>query len=151
MYKKLYSLEFIISLLFLIISLSAIQIAMTSYDIGTARRMGTGYFPIVIAGIIALISVLIIIEVLMAKVTKTAEIDWRAFSVILLSIALFSLATLFLGMVVGFFVLVSISALAQKGYEIQAIILSSIGISIFSWLVFSVGLELALPLFRWGL
>jgi hypothetical protein len=111
--------------------------------------MGTGNFPILMSGVIALVSALTILEFLLTEVRSSSDLDWRGLLVILLSILLFSIVTLFFGLVLGFSVLVAVSVLAQKGFELKAVVLTSVGFSLFTWLVFSVGLELALPLFRW--
>jgi len=117
------------------------------YRMGTARRMGPGYFPHALAWILIGLG---LIQTLLAAGGQRGypQVDWRAAGAVLLAIAAFgvSLVTVGLGPAVALTVL--ISGLGDR----RSTPLQSLGLAGFMalacWLLFSVMLGLPLPLVR---
>jgi hypothetical protein len=65
--------DFLAGLLFLAIGAGAMLVAR-DYPFGTAMRMGSGYFPTVLGGILASFGLFLIIKA--AKSKETAELAW---------------------------------------------------------------------------
>lgn len=117
------------------------------YQLGTAAKMGPGYFPTVLGGILALLGLIIFgkaFEKHNAEL-KVDKVGWRELLLILGSVALFGLLLPSMGMVVSIFLLIAVAALASHEFSIRDTILTSIVLIAMSYLVFVKGLELQFP------
>lgn len=118
-------------------------------ELGTAFRMGPGYFPLVLAGVLSLFGILII-----ASAFKSAEeqpfgtLAWRGLIFILPAPVFFGLTVRGLGFVPAIFVTTLIAALASLKMKLPVALLLSAGVTLFSTLVFS--FALGLPFRRFG-
>src|SRR5690606_30942189 len=75
----------------------------TDYQMGTAARMGPGYFPFWVAIIMAILGAVIALSSLSPKAeeTKVAKFDWRSLFLVLGSVVLFGLLMRPLGLYVS--------------------------------------------------
>lgn len=119
------------------------------YEFGTARRMGPGYFPVVLSGVLFTLA---LIEgasaVLKPDPDNTATIDWRPLIAILGAVAAFAFTIRVFGMIPAFMVVVGLSALSEKSYGWKPALILSIVSCIAAWLLFSQLLGMTLPLFQ---
>lgn len=118
------------------------------YEFGAARRMGPGFFPVVLSSLLVLLA----LSELIAAVIKpeTRSIDWRPMFAILAAVIGFGVTMNFFGMIPAFFVVVGISALSEKGYGLLPAALLATVTCAFAWLLFSRLLGMPLPLVKWG-
>lgn len=119
-----------------------------SLELGTAFRMGPGYFPLVLAGVLTLLGVVILVQ--SVKVTREVigAIAWRGMLFILPAPIVFGLLVRGAGFVPALFVAAFIASFASERLRVPAALALATGITFFSVLVFSYGL--GLPFERFG-
>lgn len=123
----------------------AIVIA-SSYSFGTSLRMGPGYFPSVLGGLLILAG-LYLVAVGLRRVEQI-EGSWspRALIIVPLSFVLFGLLMEHAGFIPALMVLIFGSALAGSEFKFVEVLLLSIGLTAFSVALFIYGLGLPYPL-----
>ncbi len=117
-------------------------------DLGTAFRMGPGYFPLVLALILVVLGIVILIQATQVKGEPLGEIAWRGMLFILPAPIFFGLTVRGLGFVPSLFLTCLIAAFASSRMKpLQALLLSA-ALTVFSLVVFSYAL--GLPFERFG-
>lgn len=138
----------------IVLGLGAIAQAST-YTLGSLARMGPGLFPAILGVLLVLLGLII---ARMAYSPLTAEEDaedipppeWRGWGCILGGLLAFILIGQFGGLVPATFALVFISAMGDRQHTVRSAALLAAGVTILGVAVFSWGLQLQFPLFRWG-
>ena len=122
--------------------------AATSYDLGTLRRMGPGMFPMALGVILSVFGVALIIPALFRE-GKRPHI--RIFSplFVLLGVSAFALLVRPFGLIPAILAVVMISSVAELKIRPVSLTILSVAMCVLAWLVFRVGLGLAMPMFRW--
>lgn len=117
-------------------------------ELGTAFRMGPGYFPFILAILLVLLGVVVLISALREESEAIGHIAWRGIFLILPAPIFFGLSVRGLGFVPSIFLTSLIASFAsQKMKPLTALVLS-IGLTIFALVVFSYAL--GLPFQRFG-
>lgn len=119
-----------------------------SLDIGTALRMGPGYFPLLLAGVLVLLGVVILVQATRVEGEPIGDISWRGMLFILPAPIFFGLTVRGLGFVPALFVTSLIASFASLRMKPLTALVLSVAITIFSVAVFSYGLKL--PFERFG-
>lgn len=119
---------------------------------GRAIRMGPGYFPMILAGLLAFLGLV----VLLSGMTVPADPDdnairfrdwpWQALGLVTLAVVIFGLGIRPLGLGPSMGLAVFISALASRRFHIVTGLISAAVMVAFSWAVFIKGLGLPLPM-----
>ncbi|MGH7005798.1 MAG: tripartite tricarboxylate transporter TctB family protein [Alphaproteobacteria bacterium] len=124
--------------------------AIQSFDleIGTALRMGPGYFPLVLAGILVLLGIIVIIQGTQVEHEPMGPIAWRGILFILPAPILFGLTIRGLGFVPSLFLTGLLAAFASSKMRPGMALLLVGGLTLFSVIVFSYAL--GLPFRRFG-
>lgn len=117
-------------------------------DIGTALRMGPGYFPLILAGILIFLGVLIVVRALRADAGEIGPVAWRGLLFILPAPIVFGLTVRGLGMVLALVIIVLLVSHASRSMRPLTAACLAVGLTGFCVLVFSYGL--GLPLRRFG-
>ena len=117
-------------------------------ELGTAFRMGPGYFPLVLAGVLTLLGVVILVQSMKVKGDVIGAIAWRGMIFILPAPIVFGLLVRGAGFVPALFVAAFIASFASERLRVPAALALATGITFFSVLVFSYGL--GLPFERFG-
>lgn len=119
----------------------------TAYDIGSAARMGPGYFPLVLGILLILLGLVIGLRALSpsAGESKLAPTGWREILLILGSVALFGITLPFLGMVISVTLLILVASYATYEFSLRDTLISIVVLLILSYLAFVKGLELQFP------
>ena len=114
------------------------------YQLGTAAKMGPGYFPTVLGGLLAVLGLMIAASAFSKSniEARLQKVGWRELFLVLLGIALFAILLPKLGMVVSLWILIFVSAFASHEFSFKETALSAIVLSILGWVVFAKGLEL---------
>jgi hypothetical protein len=115
----------------------AFGVTAYSYDLGTALRMGPGYFPLVLSGLLIFLGGLIIIEGIVAGEGEAiGAIPWRG--IVLLSVAplFFGFTVRGLGLAPSLFVTVLLAALSSHRTGVLAALAMAVGLTVFCILVF---------------
>lgn len=138
--------DLICGLVFVVIGLLFI-VGSRELDMGTATRMGPGYFPLVLAGLLILIGALIAIKSFGQPDSPLGEVPWRAMALIIPAMIFFGFSVRGVGLVPAMFVVALAASFAsRKMTPLLAIVLSAV-MAIFCSLVFVTGLGLPIQLF----
>jgi putative tricarboxylic transport membrane protein len=138
--------DFWCGLLFAALGIAVVVLAR-DYRLGTAARMGPGYFPTLLGGLLTFLGLTLILPALFRDSDDFPRLHLRPLIVILISIAAFGLALEYLGFVIAVVALVLIGGQADP--ELKPT--EAAGVAAFL-VLFSVGIFwglLRLPLNLW--
>ncbi|WP_127996273.1 tripartite tricarboxylate transporter TctB family protein [Piscinibacter defluvii] len=124
----------------------------TSYSFGQSARPGPGYFPFGLGILMAVLGGMVLFKALTIETgdgEPVGRFAWRPLLIIVGSVVLFGLLLPRLGMLIALPLLVVTSALAGDEFHWGEALLNAAIITVFSWLVFSYGLNLTIPLKPW--
>ncbi|MDF2619583.1 MAG: hypothetical protein K0S00_2242 [Xanthobacteraceae bacterium] len=119
---------------------------------GRAIRMGPGYFPMILAGILAVLGLIIVATGIALPMgddespIAIAQWPWRALALVTLAVVIFGLGIRPLGLGPSMGIAVFLSALASQKFNLLTGLVSAVVMVAFSWAVFIKGLGLPLPL-----
>ena len=121
----------------------------TNYSFGSAARPGPGYFPFGLGILLAILGGAVLLKALTVK-TQDGEpvgtLAWRPLLLITLGVVVFGLALPKLGMVVSLPLLVLIASYAGDEFHLGEVLINSVVLTVFSWVIFIWGLNLTIPL-----
>ena len=120
---------------------------LAELDIGTARRMGPGYFPIALSGILILLGLVIAAKSLGHGDEARGPLPWRGLAVLLSVPVIFGVLIRPLGMAPVLALTTFVTAFASRRMSVKAAVLLAVGLTLFCVAVFSFGLGLPLRLF----
>lgn len=143
---RIANLRFIVAGILAVIGFCAFVIAL-GYEFGSARRMGPGYFPVVLSGILTLLAVSEMVSAAMRP--EAIPVDWRPFLAILAAVAGFAVTMALFGMIPAFFVVIGITTLSERRFGWGAALILAAVTSTGAWLLFSRFLGMTMPLFDW--
>jgi uncharacterized membrane protein len=138
--------DFLAGLLFMFLGSFAVAVA-GDYPMGSADRMGPGYFPTVLGAILFLFGVYILVRGLRSADSGSAEWAWRPLALISLSIVLFGALVDRAGVIPALAAMFFTAAAAGREFRLKEVLLLTVLMSAFSALVFLYGLRLPYPLF----
>ena len=128
----------------------AFAITSLSYEIGTPLRMGPGYFPLALGGILVVLGLLIVGKGFISSSGaegRLGSVPWRALFLITLAVLFFGLTVRGLGLVPATAVTALLTALASYRTGILASVAIAAGLTVLCVLIFVLALQLRLPLF----
>lgn len=111
-------------------------------DLGTALRMGPGYFPLVLAGILVLLGIVVLVQATRVQGEPIGPLAWRGMLLILPAPILFGLTVRGMGFVPAIFIAAFTASFASVRMKPLAALILSASVTFFSYLVFSKGLNL---------
>ncbi len=138
--------DFFAGILFLLI-VALFAWGLRELPIGSAFRMGPGYFPMVLIIILTGLAIAIMINGLRAKGEPLGMIPWRGLILITAPIVFFGATLKGLGLVPSLAITVFATTLASREWNILYAVGTTAVLVIFSWLVFVKGLGLPISLF----
>lgn len=120
----------------------------TQYSMGTAARMGPGYFPFWLGICLAVLGAVVALGALSPKATETTveRFDFKILFIIIGSVVLFGLLLRPLGLYLSIFLLVVGSSIASFEFSWRVAVVNAIFLVVFCWLAFVKGLGLIFPL-----
>ena len=125
----------------------AFAVGAATYEIGTALRMGPGYFPLVLGGVLALLGVLIIAKAFIASEgAEIGPVPWKAAGLIVAALLFFGATIRGLGVVPSVFVTALLAGWSGHRPGAVAPVVIAIGLTALSVIIFIVALQLRLPL-----
>lgn len=135
--------DFAAGLLFIALGVAFAVIA-TNYRLGTAGRMGPGYFPIGVGVLLTLLGTGVLVKSLRpgAAVSRIIKPDWRVLAFILGAVLIFALTLRPLGLVAAIALAVISSSLASREFEWTSTLLTAALLAAFCSGVFVFGLGL---------
>ncbi len=117
-------------------------------EIGTALRMGPGYFPLVLSALLILFGLLIVLSAFKSNQVDIGSLAWRGLLFILPAPVFFGLTVRGLGFVPSIFITTLIAAMASLKIKPLPALALAFAITVFCTLVFS--FALGLPFRRFG-
>ena len=137
--------QFLSGLMFLFIGSVAIFIAQ-DYPMGTALRMGPGYFPIVLGGIIILFGIYELVKGLLKPEAIKGNWSVRALLILPASAVIVGVVMEHGGFIPAMIALMMVSALSSAEFKFWEQLALAIGLTIASVGLFIYGLGLPYPL-----
>lgn len=113
-----------------------------SLELGTAFRMGPGYFPLILAGALMLFGLIIVVQATRAEGEPIGPIAWRGIGFILPAPIIFGLTVRGLGFVPALFICALVASFASQRMKPHIAVGLAAALTAFSVLVFSYGLGL---------
>ena len=137
--------DFWAGVLFIAFGVAAVAIAI-NYPVGTAGRMGPGYFPRGLGFLLIGIGAFLALRALRVPGGRLEFGSVKPLVIVLASIALFGLVAPYLGMVAATIVLIMVSSFSSHEFHFKTALISSVLLAAFAVLAFGYGLNLQLPL-----
>lgn len=138
--------DFLSGLMFIVIGLGSIFIAR-DYPVGSALRMGPGYFPVALGGILFVMGVYVLVQGLIKKEQVQGNWSLRALIVLPVAIVVFGFLVERAGFVPALVVLMIISAAAGTEFRFREVLLLTVALTAASVGIFIYGLGMPYPLF----
>lgn len=118
-----------------------------TYEVGSALRMGPGFFPLVLGGLLVVLGLCIAVKAFVAaEEGELGPVPWRAAALIVAAIVFFGVAVRGLGVGPTLFVTVLLAALAGRGARIVPALVIAASLTVLSVVIFLGALQLPLPL-----
>ena len=126
-------------LLFALIG-AGILVEAQTYALGTAFRMGPGFFPTAVGGLLVLIGALLVIRSAWDPGPRIERFAWWPALVVLVAIVVFALTLERLGLIVAVVLLVGFTSLAMRdvrwlGVAVLAVALAALAAGLFRGLL----------------
>ena len=138
--------DFLAGLLFFALGVLTVFFAR-DYPMGLAARMGPGYFPTVLGGMLCLFGLYILLRGIRSGEPVQGTWGWRPLGLITLAIVVFGFTMEKLGLVPALILLFFVAALAGREFRFKEVLLLAVLMSTFAAAVFVYGLKLPYPLF----
>jgi Tripartite tricarboxylate transporter TctB family len=120
--------------------------AAMNYKLGTAVRMGPGYFPTWVGGIVALLGLALAISALRVEGPRLPRVQWRPTLFILGGSIAYGYLLKPLGLLLATILVVLITAAGGHEFRWRETLLLAVALALFSLGVFVYGLGLPFPL-----
>lgn len=137
--------DFYAGLLFVAFGVFAIIIAR-NYPLGTAARMGPGYFPRLLGILLVVLGAALSLTALRGQGPPLPGWKWRPVSIVLLSVVAFGLVLTHAGLVLSTIGLIAVASTASREFRFRESLLSGVLLAALSVGVFVIGLKLQLPI-----
>lgn len=125
----------------------AVLLIASNYWVGTAFRMGPGYFPVALAILLIVLGIITAgVALRSGKEVAIPKLAWRPLFIVSVAIVLFGLFISGAGLLVMTFVLVVVSRLARPGYPWGETAVLGAVIAAACAAVFYFGLRVQIPL-----
>ena len=138
--------EFWAGLMFIAFGLFFLVWAQINYQMGSAVRMGPGYFPSVLGGLLAFLGVLVLVDAFVEAGAKVPRFHFRPVFFILAGCLAFAYLLKPLGLVGAIIALVFIGAFGGHEFKFKEVAILAAVMIVFSVLVFVKGLTLPFPI-----
>ncbi len=122
--------------------------SLTAFTVGTAARMGPGYFPALVGGLLMLCGIMILVPALWRAgpmpILEVKPLFW-----ISLSVLAFALLVLTFGLVPAIIAQSLLAGMSDSKLSWKGSLILAAGLSVGATLIFKVGLGVILPTFAW--
>jgi len=121
-------------------------IAGAKYTIGTAARMGPGYFPRILGILLIVLGALLTLRAFRMTGDRVPGWKWRPTLLVLGSVVLFGAIVKFVGMAISTVILIVLASAASHEFRPKEALISGVLLAALAVGVFVVGLNLQLPI-----
>ena len=137
--------DFFAGLLFIAFGVAAIVIG-SNYALGTAARMGPGYFPRILGLLLIALGLALALRALRLDGSPIPRFVWRPLLVVLGSVLAFGLMVNHAGVVVATIFLIVAASAASHEFRLRESLISGVALAALAVGVFVIGLKLQLPI-----
>jgi len=137
--------DFVAGLLFAAVGAAAILIA-ANYPLGTAARMGPGYFPRILGILLIVLGAALALRALRIQGSPLPGWRWRPVVIVLGSVVLFGLIVIKVGLALSTVILIVLSSAASMEFRPKEALVSGIALAVLSIAVFVIALKLQMPI-----
>lgn len=140
--------DFFSGLMFIAVGV-VFAIGATNYSMGSSAKPGAGYFPLILSVLMAILGAIVLFKSLTIETEggdPIGAIAWRPLIVIVVAISVFGATINSLGLILAVPLLILISSLAGDEFKWLGVVINSVVLTLFSWLIFVYGLKLTIPL-----
>jgi len=137
--------DVVAGLLFMAFGAVALVMAQ-SYAIGTAARMGPGYFPRLLGFLLLGLGGLQLFLGLRSRIAAPLDLHWRPLTILLLSVGLFIVLTPVAGLAASGLVLVLVSSTASREFRWKDALIAGVVLGGAAAALFVRGLGVPLPI-----
>ena len=137
--------DFFAGLLFIAFGIAAIVIG-SNYALGSAARMGPGYFPRILGIMLIALGAALSLRALRSQGPPLPGVKWRPTLVVLGSVVLFGVMVNTAGLVLSTIVLIVLSSAASHEFRPKESLISGVLLAALAVGVFVIGLKLQLPI-----
>ncbi|MDA8126925.1 MAG: tripartite tricarboxylate transporter TctB family protein [Deltaproteobacteria bacterium] len=139
--------DFWSGIMFVVLGCAA-MIGARNYPFGSTLRMGPGYLPTLLGGILTVFGIYIGLRGLRRSDTMKGGWSWRALLILPLAMVLFGVLMEYAGFVPALMAVIIASAMATPESRWKEVLLISIGLTALCSVVFIWGLGLTFPLIK---
>lgn len=140
------NMDFLTGALLIAIGAGAFYMAL-AFPFGSALRMGPGYFPRILAGILIAFGVFILVRGLIRGERVEGRWGWKPLGFIVVALLAFGWTMENFGFFPALAALFLIGSLAGNEFSLKEVLVLTVVMSIFAWAVFIYGIGLPYPLF----
>ena len=137
--------DFLAGIVFVLIGLLAVAVAR-DYPFGTAMRMGSGYFPTVLGGILILLGAWVIARGLRSADKVKGEWGWKPLAFIALAFIVFGLLMPRLGLLPALAAAILVSAFGGREFRVKEALVLAIVMGALTAVLLLVVLKMPYPL-----
>lgn len=137
--------DFYSGLVFIAFGTAAVVIG-SNYSLGTAARMGPGYFPRILGIMLIVLGAALSLRALRIQGSPLPGVKWRPTLIVLGSVVLFGVMVNTAGLVLSTIVLIVLSSAASHEFRLKEALISGVLLAALAVGVFVIGLKLQLPI-----
>ena len=137
--------DFYSGLIFIGFGVAAIVIG-SNYALGTAARMGPGYFPRILGILLIILGAALSLRALRVQGSPVPSWKWRPTLIVLGSVILFGVIVNTVGLVLSTIILIVLSSAASHEFRYKEALVSGVLLATLAVAVFVIGLKLQLPI-----
>ena len=138
--------DFWAGLMFMSIGIGFVVVSQ-NYNMGNALRMGPGYFPSVLGGLLTLLGLIVFVQSFTVDGERLPSFKLRPVIIVMVGITLFGVLIRTAGLVPAVVTLVLVSALGHPDSKWRSTVLLAAGLAGFAVAVFYYGLGLPFKLY----
>jgi hypothetical protein len=136
--------DFWAGVLFISLGGAGVLIAL-NYAMGSAGRMGPGYFPRWLGGILVGLGVILVLRSFRLRGERIAFPTFQPVLIVLAAVLVFGLSVVKLGLVIATILVVLIASMASHEYRWKESVIAAVLLAVFVVAAFRYGLQLQLP------
>jgi len=133
--------DFLAGLLFVTVGIAAIVLA-SNYTLGTAARMGPGYFPRILGILMITLGAVLALRSLRVNGPPLPGWKWRPVIVVLGSVVVFGAIVNYAGLVLSTILLIAMASAASHEFRPKEAVISGLLLAALAVGVFVIGLKL---------
>jgi hypothetical protein len=137
--------DFWSGVLFVVLGVATIALA-SKYTLGTAARMGPGYFPRILGILLIVLGAILALRATRTVGPPMSPFRWRPLVVVLGSVVLFGAIVRIVGVALSTVILIVTASAASHEFRPREALIAGVVLAALAVSVFVIGLQLQLPI-----